>query len=275
MSPLAVKQPLLKNAGLTVNRANINRAELGVTRANLDYQSRLLQVVRDTENAYYNLVFAREQLKVRNSSLELAARLYEENQTRKTTGVATDLDVLQAEVGVANARRNVIDAEKTVQRPPGRSPQSDRPVRIQPDARRSQPCPRRKSRCPSSKNPSRWPATAARLSLHPRLHQATRTGCGHVEERRPAPRSISAVPSATTPRTAPPAAPWTASRRRRLRLAGGPLAQRAVGHAFRKASTASPRTTSCASRPACSSLSKASWSRSAPPCVRSRPTSRA
>jgi outer membrane protein TolC len=111
---LAVKQPLLKNAGLTVNRANINRAELGVTRANLTYQSRLLQVVRDTENAYYNLVFAREQLKVRNSSLELAARLFDENQTRKNTGVATDLDVLQAEVGVANARRNVIDAEKAV-----------------------------------------------------------------------------------------------------------------------------------------------------------------
>lgn len=111
---LSVKQPLLKNAGITTNRAAINRAELGVTRANLAYQSSLLQVVRDTENAYYYLVFAREQLKVRNSSLALAARLYEENQTRKATGVATDLDVLLAEVGVANARRNVIDAIKAV-----------------------------------------------------------------------------------------------------------------------------------------------------------------
>lgn len=111
---LSVKQPLLKNAGTTVNRANINRAEIGVTRASLNYQARLLQVVRDTENAYYNLVFAREQLKVRNSSLSLAERLYQENLTRKNTGVATDLDVLQAEVGVANARRGVIEAEKSV-----------------------------------------------------------------------------------------------------------------------------------------------------------------
>ncbi len=111
---LSVKQPLLKNAGTTVNRANINRAEIGVTRANLNFQSRLLQVVRDTENAYYNLVFAREQLKVRNSSLALAERLYQENLTRKNTGVATDLDVLQAEVGVANSRRGVIEAEKSV-----------------------------------------------------------------------------------------------------------------------------------------------------------------
>jgi outer membrane protein TolC len=111
---LAVRQPLLRNAGTTVNKAAINRAEIGVTRASLTYQSRLLQVVRDTENAYYNLVFAREQLKVRNSSRALAERLYEENKTRKTTGVATELDVLQAEVGVANARRNVLNAEKSV-----------------------------------------------------------------------------------------------------------------------------------------------------------------
>lgn len=111
---LSVKQPLLKNAGTTVNRAGINRAEIGVTRANLNFQARLLQVVRDTENAYYNLVFAREQLKVRNSSLALAERLFQENTTRKNTGVATDLDVLQAEVGVANARRGVIEAEKSV-----------------------------------------------------------------------------------------------------------------------------------------------------------------
>jgi len=111
---LSVRQPLLKNAGTTVNRAGINRAEIGVTRANLGYQARLLQVVRDTENAYYNLVFAREQLKVRRSSLALAQKLFDENLTRKNTGVATDLDVLQAEVGVANARRGVIEAERSV-----------------------------------------------------------------------------------------------------------------------------------------------------------------
>jgi outer membrane protein TolC len=111
---LTVKQPLLKNAGPTVNKAAINRATLGVTRASLAYQGSLLQVVRDTENAYYNLVFAREQLMVRKNSLALAERLFEENKTRRMTGVATDLNVLQAEVGVANARRNVIDSVKAV-----------------------------------------------------------------------------------------------------------------------------------------------------------------
>lgn len=111
---LAVRQPLLKNAGPSVNRAAIERAEIGVTIADLNYKGRVLQLVRDTETAYYNLVFAREQLKVRQNSLQLAERLYEENQTKKNTGVATDLDVLQAEVGVATARRTVLLAEQSV-----------------------------------------------------------------------------------------------------------------------------------------------------------------
>jgi len=111
---LTVTQPLLRGAGFTVNRAQIERNRLGVAIARLNFKSRVLQVVHDTEAAYYNLVFAREQLVVKQHSLELADRLYEENKTRKLTGVATDLDVLSAEVGIANARNGVVLAEQSV-----------------------------------------------------------------------------------------------------------------------------------------------------------------
>ncbi|HEX2861024.1 MAG TPA: TolC family protein [Lacunisphaera sp.] len=111
---LSVRQSLLSGAGVGVNRATVKRAEIGVQRANLDYKSQVLNVIEDTENAYYDLAYAREQLAVRNFSLTLAQRLYDEAKTRRDTGVATDLDVLQAEVGVANARRGVILAEQAV-----------------------------------------------------------------------------------------------------------------------------------------------------------------
>lgn len=111
---LSVSQPLLKNAGSTVNRAAINRAKIGVNIANLNYKGRVLQTVKDTESAYHNLVYAREQLKVRLLSLDLAEKLRDENQAKKNTGVATDLDVLQSEVGVETARRNVLLAEQSV-----------------------------------------------------------------------------------------------------------------------------------------------------------------
>ncbi len=111
---LSVRQPLLSGFGLGVNRAGIERAQIGFLRANLDFKSTVLDVIQATENAYYNLAFAREQLVVRNFSFALANKLFDEAKIRRDTGVATNLDVLQAEVGVANARRNVILAEQSV-----------------------------------------------------------------------------------------------------------------------------------------------------------------
>jgi outer membrane protein len=111
---LSVRQSLLQGAGVAVNRASVERAEIGLQRANLEYKGQVLDVIRATENAYFSLAYAREQLAVRRSSLGLAEKLFDEARTRRDTGVATDLDVLQAEVGVANARRGVILAEQSV-----------------------------------------------------------------------------------------------------------------------------------------------------------------
>jgi len=112
---VSVRQPLLAGAGREVNRAPLDRARLGLDRANLNYKASVLDIIQRTENAYYGLAFAREQREVRRLSLVLAERLLEEARTRRQTGVATDLDVLQADVGVANARRGMLLAEQTVQ----------------------------------------------------------------------------------------------------------------------------------------------------------------
>ncbi|MEY2877718.1 MAG: hypothetical protein RLZZ15_98 [Verrucomicrobiota bacterium] len=109
-----VSQPLLRNAGSTVSRATVERNLIGLSIATLNYRSRVLTVVRDTENAYHNLVSARENLRIRKLSLELSQKLYDENIARRASGTMTDLDVLTAEVGVANARRAVIQSEQTV-----------------------------------------------------------------------------------------------------------------------------------------------------------------
>lgn len=111
---LSVRQQLLRGFGTAVNKAFVNRAKLGFARAKLDYKSEALSIIRSTEGAYFDVVFAREQLAVRKFTLSLAERFHEEAKTRRQTGVATDLDVLTAEVGVANARRNVLLAQQAV-----------------------------------------------------------------------------------------------------------------------------------------------------------------
>ncbi len=62
---LAVRQNLLSGATSPVNQASLRRAEIGLTRANLEFKAQALNVIQDTESAYYNLAFAREQLTVR------------------------------------------------------------------------------------------------------------------------------------------------------------------------------------------------------------------
>jgi outer membrane protein len=111
---LSVRQSLLSGLGYAVNRGGVQRAEIGLARAHLDFKAQVMDIIQATENAYYNLAYAREQLAVRNFSLALANKLFEEAKTRRDIGVATDLDVLQAEVGVANSHRGVILAEQAV-----------------------------------------------------------------------------------------------------------------------------------------------------------------
>ena len=107
-----LNQPLLKNAGRTIAKAPVERSKLGVNIATLGYRSRVLAVIRDTELAYYNLVSTRETLRIRQLSLDLALRLLEENRARRASGLAIDLDVATAEVGVANARRSLLQADQ-------------------------------------------------------------------------------------------------------------------------------------------------------------------
>ena len=111
---LSLRQPLLKGFGRTVNMAGIRSAEISLASAGHTYRGLAMDVILAVENSYYALAGARERLEVFRSSLELARKLLEEAQARKAAGMATKLDVLQAEVGVANARRAVLEAENTV-----------------------------------------------------------------------------------------------------------------------------------------------------------------
>jgi len=111
---LTVSQPLLQGAGVAVNRAAQDRARFGVRLANTNFKTSVLTVVRSVESAYYNLYFAREQLAVQQFALTTANLLEAENRDRRAIGVAIDLDVVTAQVGVANARLAVVNADQTV-----------------------------------------------------------------------------------------------------------------------------------------------------------------
>ena len=110
---LGLTQPLLKGFG-GVNTIPIRQAEIGVDIAERTYEDRALDVIQQTETAYYLLTGARDQLSVLRTSLQLAERLLDEARARHDAGMGTKLDLLEAQVGIANARLNVLQAENAV-----------------------------------------------------------------------------------------------------------------------------------------------------------------
>ena len=105
---VSFSQPLLQGAGSDYTRATIQIAKFGERIANLNLRSAVLSTIFNVETAYCNLVFAREQLVVAEDNLKLAKELLDENIAKRNTGVLTDLDVVQAQAGVATAESQLI-----------------------------------------------------------------------------------------------------------------------------------------------------------------------
>lgn len=107
---LNITQPLLRNAGRSVNLAGINRGILTREQAIFDLERATMDIILETEINYYRLSVAEEEVKLRQLSLEIAERLRNDSQLRREAGAGTRLDVLRAEVRVAATRENILQA---------------------------------------------------------------------------------------------------------------------------------------------------------------------
>ena len=114
---LQLTQPILRGFGAKYNKVRISIANN--TRIASEEQLRLtvLTTVADVIKAYWDLVGAVENLKVRSEALDNAERLLQVNEKRRNIGTAADIEVLQAKAGVAtrqsefiSARQNITDA---------------------------------------------------------------------------------------------------------------------------------------------------------------------
>lgn len=108
-------QPLLQGAGLDYGRATIEIARLSERIAGLNFKSTVLTTVFNVETAYYNVIYARRQYAVAQDSVTLAQRLLDENTIKRRTGVLTDLDVVQAQAGLATAQSLLIGYKQAME----------------------------------------------------------------------------------------------------------------------------------------------------------------
>ena len=112
---LLIRQPLLKDAWSTVNLAPLARAKVTAERSLFELRSDVLDLVLNTEIAYWNLVYTRADKALTASSLALAKNLLEENGERERLGLVTPLEVLQAEAEFLNQQEAIIQADRAIE----------------------------------------------------------------------------------------------------------------------------------------------------------------
>ena len=109
-----VTQPLLKDFWIDANRLQIKVAKNQLKSSEQALRAQVITTVTAVENAYYELIYSIENVKVQQDALNLAQTQLDQDRRRVEVGSLAPLDVQQDEAQVAQSRANLIAAENTL-----------------------------------------------------------------------------------------------------------------------------------------------------------------
>lgn len=112
---ISLTQPLLKNSWIDATRQTIqvNRRTLKIDE--LALRTQVMAVIASVEQAYYELIYSRDNVQVQEASLELAQKLLADNKRRVEVGALAPLDEKQSESQVAARRSDLLSAQRDLE----------------------------------------------------------------------------------------------------------------------------------------------------------------
>ncbi len=111
---VGLSQPLLRNFWTDASRTQIEFDKKTLKIDELGLRGQLISIVSSTEQAYYELSYSFENVKVQQAALELAERLVAENRRKVEVGALAPLDEKQAESQAASSKADLIVAYGTL-----------------------------------------------------------------------------------------------------------------------------------------------------------------
>jgi len=111
-----VRQPLLKNRSIDSLRLKIGLNRLDLQSSRSGFHDLLMNVVTGVEFAYYDLVAARDRLRIIQQANELAAELVKSHRKQVEVGRMARLDEKQAQAAVATSEASLLAASNLVTR---------------------------------------------------------------------------------------------------------------------------------------------------------------
>jgi HAE1 family hydrophobic/amphiphilic exporter-1 len=107
-------QPLLRNLFYDQNRHTIDVAKKNTSLSNEQFRQRVMQVVEQTEQAYWELFYAYNNLQVQLDSVDIARMQDESNRRQQEQGLLAPIDVVAAQTQLANFELNAYSAQTSL-----------------------------------------------------------------------------------------------------------------------------------------------------------------
>ncbi len=107
-------QPLLRNFGPRVARREIIVARQNYAISEAQLKSQVMETIYQVEEAYWNLVLARENLKVRQQSLQLAREQLAKTRKEIEVGQQAAIEILNVQAAVSQREAEIVQAEAAV-----------------------------------------------------------------------------------------------------------------------------------------------------------------
>jgi outer membrane protein len=111
---MTLTQPLLKNFWIDSTRLNIRVAKNRLKFSEQGLREQLITSVTAVANAYYELIFAQENVQVQQEALQLSQTQLDQDQQRLQIGTLALLSVQQDQSQVAQNQANLIAAQSTL-----------------------------------------------------------------------------------------------------------------------------------------------------------------
>jgi len=108
---IGFSQSLLNGFGRTVNTRNLRIAKNNRQIADWAFALQAITIITSTITAYWELVYARENVKVEEQAVTVSEKLFNDNKKQLGVGTMAPLDVTRAESELATDRQNLIVAQ--------------------------------------------------------------------------------------------------------------------------------------------------------------------
>ncbi|MGE0127393.1 MAG: efflux RND transporter permease subunit [Blastocatellales bacterium] len=108
------RQPLWRGLRFDDNRRRIEIAKKNLTLTDSQFRQRVIEIITQVEQAYWDLVFAIRELNVQIEAVRQARQQRESNQRLVNEGVLAPIEIVAAETQVATFEQNVFVAQETV-----------------------------------------------------------------------------------------------------------------------------------------------------------------